>query len=216
MKKASLLRRIGVLLLAAAAVILIVPLAIQSTMSRYTYESVADAPRAQVAMVLGASVYAGEPSPVLAARAQGAIDLYITGKVQKILVTGDNGALTHDEVTPVRKFLLAAGVAPQDIFLDHAGFDTYSSMYRARVVFDASSVIVTTQAFHMPRALFLARSLGLSASGVVADNGDVSAYEYLREIPATWKAIIDLVLRRQPKYLGAQIPLSGDGESTWY
>jgi SanA protein len=210
------LRRLSVLLLAAAFIILAVPLLMRALVDRYTYQDPSGAPQADAALVLGASVYEGQPSPVLEARAQAAVDLYLMGKVKKILVTGDNGALSHDEVTPVRKFLLAAGVAPEDIFLDHAGFDTYSSMYRARAVFDAKSVVITTQAYHLPRALFIARSLGLDASGVVAANHGVSLFDYVREIPASWKAIIDLVVRRQPKYLGAPIPLSGDGQSTWY
>ncbi len=209
-------RALTILVLTVSVVVLFVPLLIGLAMRPYTYTSTAEAPFADVAIVPGASVYRGAPSPILAARAQEAVDLYENGKVRKILVTGDNGTLSHDEVTPVRKFLLAAGIAPQDIFLDHAGFDTYSSMYRARAVFDASSVTIVTQAYHMPRALFIARMLGLHANGVVADDGAVSIYEYLREIPATWKALIDLVVRRQPKYLGPQIPVSGNGESTWY
>jgi SanA protein len=209
-------RALSILLLAAAVAILVVPLVMQWIVAPYTYANTADVPSADVAIVLGASVFQGQPSPILEARAQEAVDLYNTGKVHKILVTGDNGALSHDEVTPVRKFLLAAGVAPEDIFLDHAGFDTYSSMYRARDVFDASSVIIVTQAYHLPRALFVARMLGLSATGVVADDGAVSVYEYLREIPASWKALIDLLIGRQPKYLGPHIPVSGDGQPTWY
>ena len=177
--------------------------------------SAQDAPKSDVAIVLGASVMGGMPSPVLAERADAAIDLYQKGKVSKILVTGDNGALSHDEVTPVRKYLLAAGIPAHDIFLDHAGFDTYSSMYRARSVFEVKSAAIVTQDFHEPRAVFVARTMGIDAIGVVAI-GDSSVFEYVREIPASWKALFDLLLKREPKYLGPQIPLSGDGQSTWY
>lgn len=209
-------RACSIALLAALLALLLVPLCIEYAMMRYTYASAGEAPSADVAIVLGASVARGQPSPVLAARAQAAVELYVEGKVRKILVTGDNGALSHDEVTPVRKYLLAAGVSPQDIFLDHAGFDTYSSMYRARRVFDVSRALIVTQAFHLPRALFLARSLGIDATGVVVEDGSASLYDYVREIPATWKALLDLALRRVPKYLGSNIPISGDGQSTWY
>lgn len=208
--------RIGVALLALVALVLIVPIWMRSSVSPYLYTSPYSAPTAQVAIVPGASVVHGEPSPVLAKRADVAIALYKMGRVQKILVTGDDAALSHDEVTPVRKYLLDAGVAPQDIFLDHAGFDTYSSMYRARDVFEARSAIIATQDFHMPRALWIARSLGISAYGVVAPGAEDSLFDYLREIPASLKAMWDTLKKRVPQQLGQVIPLSGDGRTTWY
>jgi len=211
-----ILKWLAVLALSALALFLVVPLLMQVSVQPHIFKSRDSVPEADVAIVLGASVVRGAPSPVLAARANEAIELYQKGKVQKILVTGDSGALSHDEVTPVRKYLLAAGIAPEDIFLDHAGFDTYSSMYRARVVFGADTATIVTQNFHLPRALFLARAVGLSAAGVAAKGGEYSLDSYLREIPASWKALIDLVFNRQPKYLGEPIPLSGDGQQTWY
>jgi len=192
------------------------PLAVGLSAARYTFAGADDAPSTSAAIVLGASVVRGAPSPVLAARADEAVALYQKGKVSKILVTGDNGALSHDEVTPVRKYLLASGVPARDIFLDHAGFDTYSSMYRARAVFGVRTATIVTQSFHMPRALFIARRLGIEAYGVAAGEGGRDLYDYLREIPASWKALFDLALRRQPKYLGPAIPIEGDGEATWY
>jgi len=156
------------------------------------------------------------PSRVLADRADEAVALYLKGKVSKILVTGDNGALSHDEVTPVRKYLLQSGIPAQDIFLDHAGFDTYSSMYRARAVFDVQTAVIVTQDFHMPRALYVARMLGIEAVGIVTPENRIQMFPYLREIPASWKALGDLLIKRQPKYLGPVIPISGDGEVTWY
>jgi len=195
----------------AAAAFLVVPLAIGWSVSEYTFVTPDAAPTTDVAIVLGASVVRGAPSPVLAARADGAVALYLKGKVSKILVTGDSGALTHDEVTPVRKYLLASGIPAEDIFLDHSGFDTYSSMYRARYVFGVRSATVVTQRFHMPRALYIARSLGIAAVGVVAGGSAGGVYEYVREIPASWKALFDIAMRRAPKYLGPTIPIEGDG-----
>lgn len=122
----------------------------------------------------------------------------------------------HDEVTPVRKYLIDAGIPASDIFLDHAGFDTYSSMYRARDVFEAHSMTIVTQDFHMPRALFIARHLGITAYGVISMGATRSWYDYLREVPASDKALLDLLTHRQPKYLGELIPLTGDGSATWY
>ena len=203
-------------LLGFLALILVVPLVLRFSVQRLMFTSASDVPQTEVAVVLGASVVHGVPSPVLAERADVAIALYEQKKVAKILVTGDNGALSHDEVTPVRKYLLDAGIPAQDIFLDHAGFDTYSSMYRARNVFGARSITIATQDFHLPRSLFIARSLGLTAYGVEAEGGDHTAYEYVREIPASLKALLDIITRRVPKYVGDPIPLSGDGQATWY
>ncbi|MCE9541578.1 YdcF family protein [Candidatus Kaiserbacteria bacterium] len=205
---------IGFLMLASAA--MFVPLAMRALEKPYMFASTGDVPATDVALVLGASVFRGRPSPVLEERANTAVQLYLSGKVRKILVTGDNSALTHDEVTPVRKYLLAAGIPAGDIFLDHAGFDTYSSMYRARDVFQARSMTVVTQDFHLPRSMFIARELGLVAYGVGTEGGGGTGWDYIREVPASMKALLDLVIHRQPKYLGEKIPLTGDGSSTWY
>jgi len=201
----------------SALVIFLVPvLFVRLATTRFFYTTPTQVPQTKVAIVLGASVARGMPSRVLADRADEAVALYLKGKVSKILVTGDNGALSHDEVTPVRKYLLQSGIPAQDIFLDHAGFDTYSSMYRARAVFDVQTAVIVTQDFHMPRALYVARMLGIEAVGIVTPENRIQMFPYLREIPASWKALGDLLIKRQPKYLGPVIPISGDGEVTWY
>lgn len=201
---------------ACAAVVILIPSVMRLSTQQYMYISLDDVPKTEVALVLGASVRNGKPSPILEERAHQAIQLYLKGKVKKIMVTGDNGALSHDEVTPVRKYLLNAGIPPEDIFLDHAGFDTYSSMYRARDVFKAESMTIVTQHFHLPRALYIARSLGIPAYGIVANGSGSFKEDYLREIPASLKALLDLFTGRHPKYLGPAIPLTGDGRPTWY
>jgi len=205
-----------IFVLTIIALAMMVPIVMRTLVDRYITTTVDSVPRTEVALVLGASVYRGKPSPVLAERADVAVALYRANKVSKILVTGDNGALSYDEVTPVRKYLLGAGIPSQDIFLDHAGFDTYSSMYRAREVFLARSLTIVTQDFHLPRALWIARRLGLDAYGIVAAGGENSPSDYIREIPAAIKALLNVLTDRQPKYLGPTIPLSGNGEATWY
>ncbi len=209
-------RALIIAILFVLLMMMLIPVGMRAYVSRAIYETPDDVPHTRAALVLGASVVRGKPSPVLEERAHTAVALYMMGKVSKILVTGDNGALTHDEVTPVRKYLTDAGVAPADIFLDHAGFDTYSSMYRARDVFQAESLAIVTQDFHMPRAVFVARELGITAYGVIPERGQGDLYDYVREIPASVKALYDLASGRAPKYLGEVIPLSGDGTVTWY
>ncbi|MDB5224587.1 MAG: hypothetical protein JWO43_209 [Candidatus Adlerbacteria bacterium] len=212
LKKAVLV--LGTAVVAGAVLAVSIPLMIHWSAHYYMYGSIDAAPNAKVALVLGASVAGkNELSVILKDRADTAVQLYMARKVDKILVSGDNRALDYDEVSPVRRYLVSMGVAPQDIFLDHAGFDTYSSMYRARDVFGVTSVLVVSQPFHLPRALFIARALGLEAYGVSSGNGDFS--NTMREVPASDKAFIDVIFFRLPKYLGPQFPISGDGQATW-
>jgi len=203
-------RHLLVATLLLAVLCLLVPVAMRAAVSPFVYESIDNVPQAEVVIILGASVVAGKPSPILADRANAAIALYSAGKATKILVTGDNAALSHDEVTPVRKYLLDADIPAQDIFLDHAGFDTYSSMYRARDIFGVSSALVSTQSFHLPRAVFIARRLGIEAYGMNADVGHMLLSNSAREVLANEKAMLDLLFRRKPKYLGEPVPISGN------
>ncbi len=174
----------------------------------YIYDDVAHAPYAQVALVPGAAILSdGSLSPVFLDRVDMAIKLYEAEKVSKILVSGDNSTDTYNEVNPARQYLIGKGVPDADIFLDHAGFDTYSSMYRARDIFEVSSTLIVTQKFHLPRAVFIARTLGIGAFGVKADVGTVLFRNNVREIFATNKAILDILVQRLPKYLGEKIPI---------
>jgi len=178
------------------------------------YDTVTEAPIAEVALVPGAALtQEGELSSVFRARVDGAVELYKAKKVSKILVSGDNSTLSHNEVNPARVYLINKGILDQDIFLDHAGFDTYSSMYRARDIFGVSSIIVSTQSFHLPRAVFIAGQLGIEASGVRADIPNLRFGNYVREILANEKAILDLTFHRTPKFLGDKIPITGDGRN---
>jgi len=192
-----------------------VPAYIQSEAGPYLFTALEDTPTSTVAMVLGASVVRGEPSPVLRERALGALALYRAGKVQKILVSGDDSIAGFDEVSPVRRLLQDEGVEDEDIFLDHAGFDTYSSMYRAREVFVVEDIIIVTQAFHLPRAVFLARSLGLNATGFATPDPTYMFENRVREWGASLKAVLDITFSKVPKYLGPQFPIGGDGTETW-
>ena len=203
-------------ILGVCALILVSLLFVTHKTTPYIFASATEAPTTTAALVLGASVYQnGKLSPVLAARANRAAELYIGGKVHKILVTGDNSEVSHNEVNPVGKYLMSLGIPKEDIFLDHAGFDTYSSMYRARDVFTISDMTIVSQPFHLGRAVYIARSLGIDAYGVEAGEGESFPYNSLREIPATVKALLDLTFKREPKFLGEQHPIEGDGSPTW-
>jgi len=181
----------------------------------YIYQSVSEAPDTEAAVIPGAAIFSnGALSSAFKDRVDTAIELYKMNKVSKILVSGDNSTVSHNEVNPVRNYLLENGILDQDIFLDHAGFDTYSTMYRARDIFRVRSILITTQSFHLPRAIFLARKLGITAYGVNADVGHFLLKNYIREVLANEKAVLNLMFHRKPKYLGDEILITGDGRNS--
>jgi vancomycin permeability regulator SanA len=170
--------------------------------------------QADCVLVLGAGVWGDTMSPVLRDRVDVGIDLYESGAVKKILMSGDHGRVNYDEVNAMKNHALKRGVPAEDIFLDHAGFTTYESMYRARDVFLVEKVIVVTQEFHMGRSLYIARSLGMEAYGVTSDlrryyNMDDTAGP--REWMARVKAFGMTIYKPKPTFLGDTIPISGSG-----
>lgn len=182
-------------------------------------DDVAEVPHAQAALVLGAQVKPdGTPSLMLADRIRAAEELYRAGRVDKLLLSGDHSRVKYDEVGTMRRILLASGIPAEDIFTDHAGFDTWDSAQRARRVFDVSSAVVVTQRFHMPRALYAARRAGLDVTGFIADRRDygrVMARLNIREAGARMKTLGDAITGADPHFLGAVIPISGDGRTSW-
>jgi SanA protein len=179
----------------------------------------AKVPHAQAALILGAQVYRdGKPSIMLADRVTAGAELYKAGRVDKLLLSGDHSRKNYDEVGTMRRILLAQGIPAEDIFTDHAGFDTWDSAQRARRVFDVSTAVVVTQRFHMARALFDARRAGLKVTGFAADRrgyGRVMRRLEVREVAARVKTLGDAVTGADPHFLGAQIPISGDGRRSW-
>ena len=171
----------------------------------------------KVALVFGAYVYPnGTPCPAVEDRLVTALELYQSGKVQKLLLSGDHGQDDYDEVNGMRVYLEAHGVPKADLFLDHAGFDTYNSVVRARDVFGARELVLVTQEFHLPRALYIAQSLGLQAQGVVADKRILAEIDSLqvREVGARLKAFAEVTIGRAPVFLGPTISLDGDAAVT--
>ena len=171
-----------------------------------------------VGLVLGARAYHdNQVSPVFADRLETAANLYHLGIIKKVLVSGDHGQKYYDEVVAGKNYLLDRGVVGEDIFLDHAGFSTYDSVYRARVIFEAPQVLIITQAFHLPRALYFADKLDLPALGCRADHQVYSGLAKMqqREVLARTKGWLSAFFQVKPKYLGAVIDLNGSGQQTW-
>jgi len=179
----------------------------------------AEVPRAQVAIVPGALVHPdGRMSAMLADRVQSAADLYRAGKVGRILVSGDHHRLGYDETDTMRDALLRAGVPSRAIFTDYAGFDTWSTMVRAREVFGVERAVVVTQGFHMARALSLGRSAGLDVHGLVSDRGhrygSQGTKSEVRELAARVKGLQQAVLEPEV-LLGPPHPIEGNGRASW-
>ncbi len=175
-----------------------------------------DVKRADCILVLGAGVWPSGPSPVLEDRLKTALELYRAGKAPRILVSGDHGRPEYDEPGAMASWLAAHGVPEDAIFLDHAGFDTHSSMVRAQRVFGAERVIVVTQEFHLPRALYLAKAAGLEAEGVSADRRRYEGARWYaaREVVSRTRAVVNATLGRAPRFLGPPVDLGGDGRVT--
>ena len=175
----------------------------------YRYGDRSTVPAARIALVLGAGVWAdGTPTPMLADRLEGAIGLYHQGQVQKLLMSGDNGSQDYDEVTVMGNYAQQQGVNPGDITLDYAGFSTYESCYRAKVIFGMTEGIVVTQNFHLARSVYTCRTLGIDAVGLGTPDwnyysGVTMRSLTLREVLAVVKALLELhILRPKPTFLG--------------
>ena len=172
---------------------------------------------APVALVFGAYILSdGTPCPAVEDRLLTALDLHQEGKFEKFLISGDHGQEDYDEVNAMKVYLQDRGVPKKLLFLDHAGFDTYQSLVRARDVFGVKQAILVTQAFHLPRALYIAKALGLKAEGVVADRRRLANLRDMawRERAARLKAFAEVLVGRSPKFLGPTIDLDGDAAVT--
>lgn len=182
------------------------------------YREVTAVPPRYTGIVLGAAAPSGIPSMILEDRLRTALALYQAGKVQRLLLSGDHGAESYDETNTMKEWLKTHGVAEADLFLDHAGFRTLDTMARAQAVFQVKDAIVVTQAFHLPRALYLADAFGLDAVGMSADlhDYDDAPYNAARERVARCVAWLDVhVFKRTPRYLGPPLPITGEARLSW-
>ena len=181
-----------------------------------TADEAAELENTDCVLVLGAGVRDGNPTPMLRDRLITGISLYKSGAAPKIIMSGDHGREDYDEVNVMKSYAVENGVPDGDVFMDHAGFSTYDSVYRAKAVFEADSIIIVTQKYHLYRALYIAERLGVNAVGVSADLDDYSGQlkRDLREIAARDKDFFSCLFKPEPKYLGEKIPVSGDGNIT--
>lgn len=168
-------------------------------------------------LVLGCGVRAdGSPSDMLYDRLLRGVELYDAGAAPKLLMTGDHGQENYDEVDVMKSFAVDAGIPSEDVFMDHAGFSTYESMYRAKEIFQAKKIIIVTQQYHLYRAIYIAERLGMEAYGVASDYRTYSGQTArdVREILARVKDFGTSMFKPKPTYLGDAIPIWGNGNLT--
>lgn len=192
---------------------------VKSSVKEYilTEEQAAELADLDCILVLGCKVGAnGAPSHMLEDRLRQGVALYDQGTAPKLLMSGDHGTEDYDEVDAMKRYAVDAGVPSQNVFMDHAGFSTYESVYRAKEIFGVERVVIVTQEYHLYRALMVARRMGLEAYGVASDYRTYAGQTSrdVREILARVKDFGMTVFWPEPTYLGDPIPISGNGELT--
>jgi len=168
-------------------------------------------------LVLGCRVHNNEtPSDMLGDRLRRGMEVYDAGVSEKLLMSGDHGRKEYNEVMVMKQYAIDAGVDSSDVFMDHAGFSTYESIYRARDIFCADRILIVSQDYHLYRALHIADALGVEAYGVAADYHTYvgQPVREVREILARVKDFCTALWKPVPTYLGDPIPVSGDGNLT--
>ena len=167
-------------------------------------------------LILGAGVNKSKPSPMLEERLIKGIELYKEGISPKIIMSGDHGKKDYNEVGVMKTYGIEEGIPSENIFMDHAGFSTYDSIYRAKEIFSAKKIIIVTQEYHLYRSLYIANALGLEAYGY---SSSINKHEgqikrEIREILARNKDIIKSIIKPKSTYVGEPIPVSGNGDIT--
>ncbi|WAZ21552.1 YdcF family protein [Streptomyces cinnabarinus] len=194
--------------LMAACVLALLPSTWMYVSTQDRLRTLSDAPRTDVAVVFGAGLWQGEPSPYLAHRLDAAAELYRAGRVEVVLVTGDNSREDYDEPDAMRAYLTRHGVPDARIVSDYAGFDTWDSCVRAKKIFGVDEAILISQGFHIRRAVALCEAAGVTSYGVGVDELHDSTWYYggTREVFAAGKAALDAVFKPDPHFLGPREP----------
>lgn len=205
-----------VLLIGIAAVSLSVYMVKATEKNIFTADTFKNDKKADCILILGAGVKDGKPKPMLRDRLLTGIELYKSGAAEKIIMSGDHGRADYDEVNVMRAFALEQGVRAEDIFLDHAGFSTYDSVYRAKNIFGAENIIIVSQKYHLYRALYISEKLDVKAAGVSANLNTYGGQlkRDIREIIARDKDFFKCIVKPEAEIMGDKIPLDGDGSIT--
>jgi len=219
MKKILTKLVIGILVL--ICIVIMINIYIVSYSEDKVFTNVEELSQKQTIIILGCLVRGNDLSMVLEDRVMSGMRIFNSEKGQKLLLSGDHGRIEYDEVNSMKEYIQSnyKNVEDDVIFMDHAGFDTYDSLYRAKEIFDVESAIIVTQDFHVYRSVYIANKMGIDAVGF-----SVNEEKYSNKLKQRWafreklsrvKAYFDVVLKSKPKYLGEKIPITGDGRITW-
>ncbi|HEY9809923.1 MAG TPA: ElyC/SanA/YdcF family protein [Halomicronema sp.] len=199
---------LGLLALGVGIVPILLNVYVMAITAKWRFTNITTVPVEDIAIIFGAGVWEdGTPSPMLAQRVQAGVDLYSQGKVKKLLMTGDNSSEDYNEVRAMQVYAERQGVPVENITLDYAGFSTYESCYRARVVFGVKRAILITQRYHLPRAVYTGRLLGVEAVGFgTPDWGVFETYSMFlystREFFSVIKALLQVhIIKPKPTFL---------------
>ena len=215
--KAVIFVVLGIVLLIGIAAVSLSAYMVKATEKNiFTADTFKNDEKADCILILGAGVKDDKPKPMLRDRLLTGIELYKSGAAEKIIMSGDHGRADYDEVNVMRTFALEQGVRAEDIFLDHAGFSTYDSVYRAKNIFGAENIIIVSQKYHLYRALYIAKKLDVKAVGVSANLNTYGGQlkRDIREIIARDKDFFKCIVKPEAEIMGDKIPLDGDGSIT--
>ncbi|WP_294958014.1 ElyC/SanA/YdcF family protein [uncultured Flavobacterium sp.] len=185
---------------------------VKSSTKTKIYYSVKKFPKNDVGIIFGAGINGNQPSKYLKDRLDAGIMLWKAKRINKILLSGDNGRDEYDELTVMKNYCYNQGVDTTKIFIDYAGFDTYSTMYRAKHIFKTKKATLISQEYHLNRAIYIGQKLGIKSVGYSANNGEYLGYKYVcfREYGSIFKSFFDVLRNRQPRFLGGEININGE------
>ena len=205
-----------ILCLIAIAIIWVTNSKVKAKTEGVIYTNLANVPKTKVVIIFGAGINGDKPSRYLKDRLDAGIALYKNNKVDKILLSGDNGRDEHDELTVMKLYCYENGVDTNKIYIDYAGFDSYSTMYRAKHIFKVDTAILVSQKYHLNRCVYLGDKLGVKSYGYSSDQGVYPGYKYysFREKLSITKSVFDVMRGRKPKYLGETVDINGKSNYT--
>lgn len=180
------------------------------------YFNAQNVPKTKVAIIFGAGINNNKPGKYLKDRLDAGVKLYNNQKIDKILLSGDNGTDAHDELTVMKLYCYEHGVDTNKIYLDYAGFDSYSTLYRSKFIFKIDTAILVSQKYHLNRCVNIGNKLGIKSYGFAADQGTYQGFKYasFREYLAIVKSAIDLIIDRKPRFLGEPVNINGPSNYT--
>jgi SanA protein len=193
------------------AAIISVNVYVKSTTKKHISYSLKKFPKNDVGIIFGAGINGNQPSKYLKDRLDAGILLYKSNRINKILLSGDNGREEYDELTVMKNYCYEHGVDTTKIFIDYAGFDTYSTMYRAKHIFKIKKATLISQEYHLNRAVYIGQKLGIKSVGYSANKGEYRGYKYVtfREYGSIFKSFFDVLRSREPRFSGNPINING-------